>query len=425
MWNVSYAGMAPRTVATLGVAVTAAAVAAGCSGSPVEPTAWSRAELEVLRSLWIVTLEPLGPDPSNRWAHDSAAAALGHRFFFDTRLSANGRVSCASCHRPESDFQDGIPLGIGIGSTDRRTMTVAATAHSPWQFWDGRSDSQWAQALGPLESAVEHGGSRAMHVHTVARHYQAEYEALFGRLPPLANVPQHAGPLADPAGRVAWDNMSAADRDAVTAVFVNVGKAIAAYERRIGLAPSRFDRYVEALVKGNSGEAILSSDELAGLRLFIGRANCTQCHNGPLLTSNDFHNTGIPAAPALPPDRGRAVGVRALLDGEFNCRSRWSDAGGVCPELDFVVQEGHELERAFRTPTLRNVARRPPFMHAGQMPSLSAVLAHYNKAPVAPAGHSEIRPLNLTARELAQLEAFLGTLTGPLSGPAPFLAPPR
>jgi cytochrome c peroxidase len=417
--------MVARSGAAVGAAASIAAVVAACASSPVEPVAWSRAELEVLRSLWIAALEPLETDPSNRWADDSAAAALGHRLFFDARLSVNGQVSCASCHRPESDFQDGAPLGSGIGSTDRRTMPVAATAHSPWQFWDGRSDSQWAQALGPLENAVEHGGSRAMHVHTVARHYRTEYEALFGPLPSLDHVPAHAGPVADPAARAAWDAMSQEDHEAVTAVFVNVGKAIAAYERRIGFAPSRFDRYVEAVVKGATGDAVLSGDEVAGLRLFIGRANCTQCHNGPLLTNNDFHNTGIPAAPALPQDRGRAAGVRALLDGEFNCRSRWSDAGGRCPELDFVVEEGHELERAFRTPTLRNVARRPPYMHAGQVPDLAAVLAHYNAAPPAPAGHSEVRPLNLTARELAQLEAFLRTLTGPLAAPAPFLAPPR
>jgi cytochrome c peroxidase len=415
--------MGSRSAAAI-VAAAVVAVAA-CAGSPVEPGTWSRTELDVLRSLWIAGLGPLEPDPSNRWGDDSAAAALGHRLFFDSRLSAGGQVSCASCHRPESDFQDGIPLGRGIGSTDRRTMPVAATAHSPWQFWDGRSDSQWAQALGPLESAVEHGGSRTMHVHTVARYYRAEYEALFGPLPPLDGVPLHAGPVADPAARTAWAGMSEADRDAVTAVFVNVGKAIAAYERRIGFAPARFDRYVEALMRGDKGDSILSSDEVAGLRLFIGKASCTQCHNGPLLTNNDFHNTGVPAAPALPHDRGRAAGVRTLLDGEFNCRSRWSDAGGRCPELDFVVAEGHELERAFRTPTLRNVARRPPYMHAGQVPDLAAVLAHYNTAPAAPAGHSEVRPLNLTTRELAQLEAFLGTLTGPLSGPAPFLAPPR
>jgi cytochrome c peroxidase len=425
MWSATREKMTVSSVGAFGAATVIAAVVAACASSPVEPAAWSRAELEVLRSLWIETLEPLAPDPSNRWAGDSAAAVLGHRLFFDTRLSVNGQVSCASCHRPDRDFQDGTPLGTGIGSTDRRTMPVAATAHSPWQFWDGRSDSQWAQALGPLENAVEHGGSRAMHVHTVARHYRTEYEALFGPLPSLEHVPPDAGPVADPAARSAWDTMTQADRDAVTAVFVNVGKAIAAYERRIGFAPSRFDRYVAALVRGDSGAGILGSEEVAGLRLFIGRANCTQCHNGPLLTNNDFHNTGIPAAPALPQDRGRAAGVRALLDNEFNCRSRWSDAGGRCPELDFVVEEGHELERAFRTPTLRNVARRPPYMHAGQVPDLAAVLAHYNTAPAAPAGHSEIRMLNLTPRELAQLEAFLGTLTGPLSGPVPFLAPPR
>ena len=104
-------------------------------------------------------LEALPPDPSNRWAEDERAADLGHRLFFDARLSANGRVSCATCHDPDRDFQDGVPLAKGVGTTERRTMPVAATAYSPFLFWDGRKDSQWAQALGPLESPVEHGGN--------------------------------------------------------------------------------------------------------------------------------------------------------------------------------------------------------------------------------------------------------------------------
>src|SRR5687768_1162381 len=94
---------------------------------------WSPEERALLRSLSLASLGPLPADPSNRVADDADAARLGHRLFFDTRLSANGKVSCASCHMPERDFQDGRALAEGVGTTARRTMPVAGTAHSPWQ----------------------------------------------------------------------------------------------------------------------------------------------------------------------------------------------------------------------------------------------------------------------------------------------------
>ena len=140
-------------------------------------------------------------------SQSAAAAQLGHRLFFDKRLSLNGQVACATCHNPALEFQDGIPLGKGVGTTDRRTMPVAGTAYSPYLFWDGRKDSQWAQALGPLESAVEHGGTREQYAQVIADCYRAEYEEIFGMMPVLST------------------------REGATAVFVNIGKAIAAYER--------------------------------------------------------------------------------------------------------------------------------------------------------------------------------------------------
>ena len=387
---------------------------------------WSAAEVVELRSLWIGSLDALPPDPTNRVADDPDAIVLGHRLFFDTRLSSTGTVSCATCHLPDREFQDGTPLAEGVGTTARRTMPIAGTAHAPFLFWDGRKDSQWAQALGPLESPVEHGGSRALYAHVIAEHYRAEYEALFGPLPVLSEVPRHAGPVDDPEAAAAWKALDAADRDAVTGVFVNIGKAIAAYERRIAFGPSRFDRYVEHLVEtGLAPEDVLGADEVAGLRLFIGKANCIQCHNGPLLTNNEFHNTGVPALAGLPADRGRILGAEQALEDEFNCRSRWSDAPEQCPELDFLVTGAHELERAYKPPTLRNVADRPPYMHAGQLPTLEAVLRHYNTAPKAPTGHTELKPLRLSAKQLRQLEAYLRALSGGTEAPAELLAPPR
>ena len=366
-------------------------------------------------------------DPSNKWADDARAAQLGHRLFFDKRLSANGQVSCASCHDPGKSFQDGTALARGVGTTDRRTMPVAGTAHSPFLFWDGRKDSQWSQALGPLESPVEHGGSRAQYAHVVATHYRAEYESLFGPLPDLRTVPPSAGPVADAKASAAWQALAQKERDAVTQVFVNVGKAIAAYERRIEPAPSRFDRYVAAWKRnGAPPEGILTADEAAGLALFTGKAACIQCHNGPLLTNNEFHNTGVPRAAGLPGDRGRFTAVAAVKADEFNCNSRWSDARpGQCAELEFLAPAAHQLERAYKVPSLRDVAERAPYMHAGQFATLAEVLHHYNRAPAAPAGHTELKPLGLTGTELRQLEAFLRALSGGVAAaPAAFLAAP-
>jgi cytochrome c peroxidase len=100
-----------------------------------------------------------------------------------------------------------------------------------------------------------------------------------------------------------------------------------------------------------------------------------------------------------------------VLADEFNCRSRWSDAREQCPELEFLVSEGHTLERAFKVPSLRNVAQRAPYMHAGQFATLDDVVAHYNAAAPAPSGHSELKPLRLTPQELRQLVAFLRSLS--------------
>jgi cytochrome c peroxidase len=322
-------------------------------------------------------------------ADDPRAAALGQRFFFDTRLSANGQVACGTCHRPERYFQDDLALGRGVGTTDRRTMPIAETARAPFLFWDGRKDSQWAQALGPLESPVEHGGTRTQYAYVVATHYRSEYETVFGPMPDLSQ------------------------RDAVTEVFVNIGKAIAAYERGVTFGPSRFDRYVDALAEGRPVDGLLTSDEVAGLKLFVGKASCTNCHNGPLLTNNEFHNTGVPRRAGLPRDDGRWTGASAVLGDEFNCRSRWSDAPNRCAELEFLISDDHVLERAYKVPTLRNVADRGPYMDAGQFTTLAQVLAHYNRAPAAPEGHTELRRLGLKPVELRQLEAFLRALSGP------------
>ncbi len=419
---------ARQAASLLGLLAATAVAVSTVSGFTGGGSRWSAEERAMLKSLALESLGPVPADPSNRYADDTLAAKLGHRLFFDTRLSSTGTVSCASCHMPDRDLQDGKPFGEGVGTTPRRTMPIAGTAHSPWQFWDGRADSQWSQALGPLESAVEHGGDRTQYAHVVQLEYRGLYEAVFGPLPNLSGLPKNAGPVTDPTRASAWRSLTDARRDEISRVYANIGKAIAAYERQIGFVPARFDRFVSAELAGrkHDAESAFTRDEEAGLRLFIGKASCVNCHNGAMLTDNSFHNTGVPLpSVALPADSGRAVGVRHALAGEFSCTGRFSDAGpDDCEELRFTVTEGEELVRAFKTPSLRNVAGRAPFMHAGQIATLPEVLAHYNRAPTPPAGHSELRPLRLTKRELAQLEAFLATLTSPIVAPAGFLEKP-
>ena len=380
---------------------------------------WTTSEKKMLQSLSLGSLEKLQPDPSNRFSDDPRAAALGKALFFDARLSGNGKVSCSTCHVPAQDFQDGVPLAHGVGTTARRTMPIVGTAHNAWFFWDGRASSQWEQALGPLESAVEHGGTRTQYAHVVGEHYRDQYEAVFGAMPRLTALPQRAGPVADTAAREAWNRIASARQEEISRVYANIGKAIAAYERQLEPTPTRFDRYVDAELAGRAhdGASAFTSDEEAGLRLFIGKANCSNCHNAALFTDQHFHNTGVPQATGpSAPDSGRTTGVRQALAGEFSCTSRYSDAKpDDCEELRFAVSDGRELVRAYKTPSLRNVANHAPYMHAGQFASLDQVLAHYNRAPTAPFGHSELKPLHLSPVEVRQLAAFLATLTPKVS----------
>ncbi|MBI3152866.1 MAG: methylamine utilization protein [Chloroflexi bacterium] len=385
----------------------------GCSN---QPTAWTEAEAEILRTLWIGSLPELQPDPSNQYGDDTQAASLGEKLFFDTRFSSNGEVACATCHDPEKNFQDGLPRAQGVGTTNRRAMPIAGTAYNPWLFWDGRKDSQWAQALGPLESPVEHGGTRTQYVKLIQTYYKDEYEAIFGALPDFSDVsrfPEPAAPVSDEIAAANWEAMSVEDREAVTQVYANMGKAIAAYERTIMPGQSRFDQYVKAvLANDTAAETILTDDEIAGLKLFIGDANCTRCHNGALFTDNDFHNTGVPPIENLPEDTGRTLGAPQVLADEFNCLSKYSDASPEdCSELKFMLSEGEALMRAFKPPSLRDVALRAPYMHAGQFTTLEGVLNHYNEAPAAPMGHTELEQLFLSEEQLKQIIAFLKTLS--------------
>jgi cytochrome c peroxidase len=390
-------------------ALLCVAALAACA-SPVG-SSLTGAEEKALASLSLGDLPPLPESPSNAVADDQDAANLGHALFFDTRLSRNGEVSCATCHNPRQGFTDGLARSRGIGVMTRKTMSPVGAAYSPWLFWDGRKDSLWAQALGPLEAEVEHGFTRGEVAQVIAAFYTEDYAGVFGSPPDLDGLPEHAGPNGDRAAQAAWRAMSANERDTVTRVFVNVGKAIEAFERTLTPEASRFDAYAEAVLRGNpAAREMLTAEEIAGFKLFVGEAGCVTCHSGPRLTDDAFHNTGVPVVPGLPEDVGRVAGVQLLLTDEFNCLSAYSDAEpSECTALQ-GLETDDASERAYKVPSLRDVASRPPYMHAGQFRTLREVLAHYNRAPAALSGKTELEPLGLSEIELERLEAFLKTL---------------
>jgi cytochrome c peroxidase len=414
--------------ATLGVAVVAAlSLLTGFAEADV----WTVEDKTALASMSLDKLPPRPRDPSNAVEAEPAAAALGKRLFAEVGFSRNQAVSCASCHASDRQFQDGQPVGRGVGTGTRRTMPIAGAAHSPWLFWDGRKDSLWSQALGPLEDAVEHGSNRTRIAKVLHARYRAEYEALFGPMPDLSGLADDAGPLGDVAEREAWQRLEPKGRQEVNRVFANLGKAIAAYERTLIPGESRFDRYARAVVAGDPvGQQALSSQEVNGLRLFIGKGQCATCHNGPLLTDRHFHNTGVPPRNRAHADRGRAAATAKVLGDEFNCLGPYSDAQPqACQELRFMVSDDPALEGAFKTPGLRNIAQRAPYMHAGQFTSLEEVVAHYVKSPTAAVGHSELaheraahgerKRIRLSEQEVKDLVAFLATLSGPITEVTP------
>lgn len=396
---------------------------------------WSEEEQRLMSSLSLQNLGAVPSDPSNRYADNELAAEFGQRLFFDPRLSTSGTVSCASCHQPEKMFSDGLARGVGIAMGDRHTPTLVGTAYSPWFYWNGRKDSQWSQALEPLENPLEHGGARSFYAVLMASEasYAQAYEAVFGPLPTalvdaVANdsIPAHASPVGALDAQLSWSGLSNAQRAAIDSVFVNLGKALAAYQRKLLPGVSRFDHYVSAVEEQGKYRqgGILTANERAGLRLFLGKAECINCHNGPLLSNHAFHNTGLLSLPSQLPSAGRSEGLEIVLDDPFNCVGRHSDAGPAdCGELRFA-RRGDELIGAHKTPTLRNVAETAPYMHGGQLATLREVISHYDNGIEAMIGHNEAEPLSLRPIERRQLEAFLHTLSAPLATPRKWLRPP-
>jgi len=378
------------------------------------------------------------PDPTNAWADRADAAHFGQFLFFDQRLSGAGDVSCATCHVPDRSWSDGRRLSIAAGAGKRHTQSLWNVAYNRWFFWDGRADSLWAQALGPLEAETEHAGSRLQYVHLVAEDpdLRTAYESIFGPLPDVsdpARFPREGRPVPLDARHphdVAWKAMAQADRVAVDRVFANLGKAIAAYERRILSRDAPFDRFVRGLRSGSAHDRRwLSASAQRGLKLFVGEGNCRLCHLGPNFTDLEFHNTRVaPLRGRRPQDSGRYGGLTKLLLDRFNGLGDFSDDTGKAShdKLDYLVRSGHDWGE-FKTPSLRNVATTAPYMHQGQLDTLDAVVRHYSTFEGALPPHDNVEttlvPLELEPDEVCDLVAFLESLTDTLLDPALLVQP--
>jgi cytochrome c peroxidase len=373
---------------------------------------WNTKEKAVLSSLHLSRLPPVPNDPSNAYDSRPAAIALGKRLFADPQFSKNRAVACINCHDPKRQFQDGLPVSTGVGTTPRRSMHLVGIGYAVWHDWDGRKDSLWSQALGALESPMSHGANRLEVVHQLRQSYLTEYQTVFGPLPALPVQPKTASPLGTPEQKAAWEKLDATSRDNINRVFVNIGKSLAAYQKTLHFSPAPLDQYIDALQNKNpAGLAALTPAQKHGLRLFIGMGQCTTCHNGPLLTDQAFHNVGV--SDPKEPDQGRALAIAKVENDEFNCLGRYSDAKpGQCAELVFMNRDKTANLATFKTPSLRNVALRPPYMHAGQFATLEQVVRHYVQAPKAVIGHNERDPFMLKDKDIADLTVFLHSLSG-------------
>jgi len=333
---------------------------------------------------------PWSPDPTNRVSGKPAAIELGERLFFEPRLSPSGKVLCATCHAPFRGWQDARARAFGLVEADRNTQSLFNVRNNRWFGWDGAGDSLWAQSVRPILDAREMGGSQAGAAALVRgdAELSCRFEKSFGVPPPAADE----------------------------GVLAGIGKALAAFQETIVSGRTAFDDFRDALEKGDrlaAGRYPLAAQR--GLRLFVGRGNCSACHFGPSFTNGEFHDTGVPFFVKGGVDPGRHGGLKKLQANAFNLLGAYNDdrSGASTVKTRQVALE-HRNFGEFKVPGLRNVALTAPYMHNGSLASLADVVRHYseiNPDRLHSDGESLLKPLRLNAAETADLVAFLESLT--------------
>ena len=383
-----------RRIHTRALCVLGLLLTFGCQG---------QRDVEDLREMQL-TVARVPASPTNAHADDPAAAAFGRTLFFDKKLSVDGTIACASCHREDEGFSDPRAFSVGVRGQhgDRHAMPITAVAFQRFTLWDGRGDSVWIQPLKAIENEKEMDLTRIELLRRIAQHHAATYTALFGPLPSTAGLPARAKP-----GMPAWEALPAATRDAIDRVGANVGKAIEAFERTILCENTRFDQWA-------AGTGTLDPRELRGARVFVENG-CDNCHSGPAFSDGEFHNIGIPST-----DPGRAVGSELLLADAFNgagVHSDDPDAG--LAKLEAVTLESGTLG-AFRTASLRGVGQRTFFGHAAHQKTLRGFIDDIYRRGGRGRRNATVGTLdplmnrvNVRGNELDDLVAFLRTLDCP------------
>jgi len=347
---------------------------------------------------------PPSTDPSNRASGRPEAIALGEQLFFDPRLSGKG-ISCATCHVPEKGWADGRKLSMGLSEADRNAPTVHNVRTQRWFGWDGANDNLWSQSVRPMLDAREMGASER-HVAELVRNdrdLSCRYEKTFGVRPPATDD---------------------------EAVVVGAGKALAAFQETLVTGRTPFDGFRDALERGDrSAAARYPESAQRGLRIFVGKGSCNLCHFGPNFTHGEFHEIGIPVfRKAGGVDWGRYEGIKRLRASRFNLLGPYNDdrarAPGTSTRHVALIPQAFEQ---FKVPTLRNVALTAPYMHNGHLATLPDVVRHYSEIDVtllhvahmyfdplvseAVPTDTLLKPLKLTPLEIADVVAFLASLT--------------
>jgi len=292
---------------------------------------------ERLGTLPAVTVPPNNPMTSDK-------ILLGKQLYFDTRLSKDNTVSCATCHDPSKGWSDEGPTSKGINGQlgGRRAPPVCNSAYNPLQFWDGRAPSLEEQAKGPIENPIEMGNTHEVMISTLTgiSGYIEPFRKVFGDVPITVDL---------------------------------VADAIATFERTVVTTDSPFDRFV----KGD--ENSLTKEEKKGLEIFNGKAHCTSCHWGSNFSDGRFHNLGVKQKDPLKPDVGR-----------------------------FAVTKNPKDMGAFKTPTVRDAGSRAPYLHDGSEKSLMSLVEFYDRGGGDdPNLDPLLVPLGLTKDEKKALVAFM------------------
>ncbi|MGO1117246.1 cytochrome-c peroxidase [Rhodovibrionaceae bacterium A322] len=325
-------------------------------------------------------LEPLGPPPipaDNPMTPEKIE--LGKLLFFDGRLGGDQSSPCVACHEPTAGWGVAAPISFGYPGTThwRNSQTIINSAYYGKLFWAGSSKSLESQAKSAAGGAVAGNGEADMMEARLAfvPEYRRRFKEVFGDEWPLIG---------------------------------NAWMAIAAFERTLVQTDTPYDNYL----KGD--EAALSDQQKRGLDLFVGKAQCVTCHNGPLLTNEKYYNLGVPPAKEWEDDALSQITFRYELYAKGSTEEMYRKTKDD-PGFYFRSKEKADKGK-FRVPSLRYTKYSYPYMHNGQLETLKDVVEFYN----AGGGENEfsanktdlIQPLNLSEQEVDDLVAFIESMSG-------------